>query len=144
MVADRETNRTAHMSRADLSIRIDLPNGSRLGPGKVALLEAVQRNRSISAAARDLDMSYRRAWLLIDDVNRAFGETAVETFPGRSQGAGAALTPFGARLVAAFRAAERRCRRAADAALADITKVSNPHYAPNVITRSPRKAVRGA
>ena len=61
------------MAGAKISIRIDLPNGSRLGPGKIALLDAVRAKQSISAAARDLDMSYRRAWLLIDDLNRAFG-----------------------------------------------------------------------
>ena len=76
-----------------LSLRIDLPNGSRVGPGKVSLLEAIARCASISAAAREQGLSYRRAWLLIDDMNRAFRETVVETYPGRSQGKGAALTP---------------------------------------------------
>jgi molybdate transport system regulatory protein len=132
------------MPAAALSIRIDLPNGSRLGPGKVALLEAVHRHRSISAAARDLDMSYRRAWLLIDDVNRAFSVTIIETFPGRSQGAGAALTPSGERLVAVYRAAEERCRKAAHAALIEISQSSDPQYQPNGITRSPKKDAAGA
>jgi molybdate transport system regulatory protein len=132
------------MPAASMSLRIDLPNGSRLGPGKVVLLEAVHRHRSISAAARDIDMSYRRAWLLIDDVNRAFCEPVVETFPGRSQGAGAALTPFGERLVAVYRAAEQRCRTAAGAALLEFAQSSNPHYEANEITRSPKKDERGA
>jgi molybdate transport system regulatory protein len=125
----------------NMSIRINLPNGSRLGPGKVALLEAVQRHRSISAAAREIDMSYRRAWLLIDDMNRAFTETIVETFPGRSQGAGAAVTPFGERLIATYRAAERRCKKAADAALQDIAGSSNPQYDASVLTRPSKKAI---
>lgn len=123
-----------------LSIRIDLSNGSRLGPGKVALLETVHRRRSISAAARDLGMSYRRAWILIDDLNRAYREPVVETFPGRSQGAGAALTPFGERLVAVYRAAERNCREASEAALVEISQAANPHYAANAVTRFARKS----
>jgi molybdate transport system regulatory protein len=123
-----------------MSIRIDLPNGSRLGPGKVALLEAVHRHRSISAAARDIDMSYRRAWSLIGDMNRAFSETVVETFPGRSQGAGAAVTPFGERLVATYRTAERRCQKSAYAALQKIAQSSNPHYDASEITRHPKRS----
>ncbi|MFN8722426.1 MAG: winged helix-turn-helix domain-containing protein, partial [Rhodospirillales bacterium] len=64
-----------------LSLRIDFPDGVRLGPGKVALLEAIGRTRSISAAGRSLGMSYRRAWLLVDAVNRAFEEPVVVTRP---------------------------------------------------------------
>lgn len=91
---------------SQLSLRIDLPNGSRLGPGKVKLLEAIDRCASISAAAREQGLSYRRAWLLIDDMNRAFREQVVETYPGRSQGKGAALTGFGKRLITLYRGAE--------------------------------------
>ena len=104
------------MTTSRLSLRIELPNGSRLGPGRVALLESNGQRRSIAAAAaRDHEMSYRRAWLLVDDLNRAFAEPVVETFPGRSQGAGAALTTFGERLVALFRATERRAAKASAA-----------------------------
>ena len=137
--------RAIQMTEAAVSIRFNLPNGARLGPGKVALLESVHRHRSISAAARDLDMSYRRAWGLIADLNRTFSETVVETFPGRSQGAGAALTPFGERVVALYRTAERRCRKAAGEALLEITQSSNPRYEAIEITRSQKKkAGRGA
>lgn len=124
---------------ARLSIRVELPNGSRLGPGKVALLESIGQRRSIAAAARDHDMSYRRAWLLVDDLNRAFSEPVVETFPGRSQGAGAALTAFGTRLVALFRATERRCLKAASPSLREIAEASNSNYASGELTRTGRK-----
>jgi molybdate transport system regulatory protein len=127
------------MSNAKLSFRLELPNGSRLGPGKVALLESIGVRRSIAAAARDHEMSYRRAWLLIDDLNRAFSEPVVETFPGRSQGAGAALTPFGTRLVALFRATERRCMKAAAPSLREIGDAANPDYAAGELTRGGRK-----
>jgi molybdate transport system regulatory protein len=123
-----------------LSIRIELPNGSRLGPGKVALLESIGQRRSIAAAARDHDMSYRRAWLLIDDLNRAFSEPVVETFPGRSQGAGAALTAFGTRLVALFRATERRCFKAAAPSLREIAEASHAGYAAGELKRTVRKS----
>jgi molybdate transport system regulatory protein len=127
------------MTSSSLSLRIELPNGSRLGPGKVALLESIGQRRSIAAAARDHDMSYRRAWLLVDDMNRAFGEPVVETFPGRSQGAGASLTTFGTRLVAIFRATERRCAKAAAPSLREIAEASNPHYGSGELTRSGKK-----
>lgn len=128
------------MTAPRLSLRIDLPNGSRLGPGKIALLEAVQRRRSISAAARDLDMSYRRAWLLIDDVNRAFSDTAVATFPGRSQGSGAELTPFGERLIAMYRTAERRCIKAASGSIEEIVAASDATYEREGTTRTAKKS----
>jgi len=105
-----------------LSLRIDLPNGSRLGPGKVNLLEAVNRCASISAAARDQGLSYRRAWLLIDDMNRAFREPVVDTYPGRSQGKGATLTAFGKRLIALYRDAEAAT---ADAIACQVTQLES-------------------
>lgn len=108
-----------------LSLRIDFPDGVRLGPGKVALLEAIGRTRSISAAGRSLDMSYRRAWLLVDAVNRAFEEPAVVTHPGRRDG-GAELTPFGARLVALYRTVERRAAEASAPALAELAAARVP------------------
>ena len=58
------------MAGPRLSIRIDLASGSRIGPGKIALLEAIRTNGSISASARSLGMSYRRAWLLVEEVNQ--------------------------------------------------------------------------
>jgi molybdate transport system regulatory protein len=59
------------MADTRLSIRLDLTSGDRIGPGKIALLEAIQATGSISAAARRLGMSYRRAWLLVDQINQA-------------------------------------------------------------------------
>jgi molybdate transport system regulatory protein len=78
----------------------------RLGPGKVDLLEAIDRNGSISAAGRDLGMSYRRAWLLIDQVNN------VVASPGGAHGGGAQLTNFGRALIAAYQRIEERTRLA--------------------------------
>jgi len=133
------------MSSPRLSLRIELPNGSRLGPGKIALLVSLRKHRSIAAAARDHEMSYRRAWLLVDDLNRAFAEPVVETFPGRSHGAGAVVTPFGERLIALYQATERRALRAAEGTLAELSNACNKRYASSAAIRTPRKSdVRGA
>ncbi len=127
------------MSRTRLSLRIDLANGSRVGPGKVALLEAVRTYASISAAARAEGMSYRRAWLLIDDMNRAFKTAVVETFPGRSQGSGARLTEFGEHLITLYKDAETRARSAIAKQIAAIEGESTKSYEnPRVSTHRRR------
>jgi molybdate transport system regulatory protein len=83
-----------------------------IGPGKVRLLEAVDREKSISAAARSLGMSYRRAWLLVDAMNRTLRKPVVETAIGGRVGGGARLTSFGCEVIAAYRGLERRAREA--------------------------------
>lgn len=117
------------LATSQVSLRLHFRNGQRLGPGKIELLESIARARSISGAARAIGMSYRQAWLLVDDMNRLFAEPVVKSCPGRSQGAGGSeLTAFGERVIALFRAAERRSAVAValqlqelDAALAPIT-----------------------
>ena len=94
------------MAGTRLSIRIDLASGDRIGPGKIALLEAIRTTGSISAAARRLDMSYRRAWLLVEQINEPLQEPAVTAAPGGRRGGGAALTPVGARVVELYRSIE--------------------------------------
>ena len=95
-----------------LFLRIYFTNDAWLGPGKVELLEAIRDRRSISAAARTMSMSYRRAWLLIDGVNRLFGERAVETKLGGPHGGSATVTPLGLEIIKRYRAMERAARRA--------------------------------
>ena len=97
---------------AAVSLRVDLPTG-RIGPGKVALLEAIEREGSISAAGRALGMSYRRAWLLVDEVNRVLGAQAVAAATGGRGGGGASLTDAGRDLVRDYRAMERAAHAAA-------------------------------
>ena len=79
-----------------LSIRIDFDDEGRLGPGKVALLEQIDREGSISAAGRAMNMSYKRAWELVAEINRTFEEPLVTAQTGGQAGGGAALTPRGA------------------------------------------------
>ena len=73
-------------------LRVDLAPKGRIGPGKIALLEQIDLTGSISAAGRALGMSYRRAWLLVDELNRLFAAPVVTTQMGGSHGGGAALT----------------------------------------------------
>jgi molybdate transport system regulatory protein len=96
-----------------LSIRVDLAPGASFGPGKARLLELIAETGSISAAARAMGMSYRRAWLLIDDLKTVFGEAVVETAAGGRQGGGARLSARGASVLAAFRRMERAAEEAA-------------------------------
>ena len=70
------------MAGPRLSIRIDLASGDRIGPGKIALLEAIRSTGSISAGARALGMSYRRAWLLVEEINHALRKPAVTAETG--------------------------------------------------------------
>ena len=90
-----------------LSVRIDLDHEDRIGPGKILLLENIREFGSISAAGRAMDMSYKRAWDLVDEINRICRQPAVERQAGGKNGGGAALTPFGISLVARYRKIER-------------------------------------
>lgn len=96
-----------------LSLRLDFDDGRRLGPGKVALLEAIRRTGSISAAGREFGMAYRRAWLLTDELNHMFSAPLVETRGGGRNGGGASLTGLGEEVVALYRAAESKFRKSA-------------------------------
>jgi molybdate transport system regulatory protein len=89
-----------------LNIRIDLANGLRIGPGKVAVLEEIARSGSISAAGRALRMSYRRTWELVEDLNTGLGAPVVETAAGGSGGGGTVLTPAGKAIIERYRAIE--------------------------------------
>ncbi|MCA3222474.1 MAG: LysR family transcriptional regulator [Burkholderiales bacterium] len=108
-----------------LSIRIDYPAG-RLGPGKQELLEHIARHGSIAAAARAMDMSYKRAWELVDTLNHMFREPVVSSQPGRNTAGATAITPFGRQVVAQYRAAEGRAAAAAAAALAELSAAARP------------------
>src|SRR3954470_10257235 len=113
-----------------LSIRIDFDDEGRLGPGKVALLERIQSECSISAAGRAMSMSYKRAWELVSEINRSFDEPLVTAQTGGRAGGGAALTPRGQELVRHYRAIERKALSATAAHLKALQAIS----------RSPRRA----
>jgi molybdate transport system regulatory protein len=96
-------------------IRVDLAPGCSVGPGKVSLLEAIEREGSLSVAAKSIGLSYRRAWNLLADLNGSFANPVVATAVGGVSGGGATVTDFGRSLIAAFRALERGAVRMAAA-----------------------------
>jgi len=100
-------------TRAAFRLRITRGEDIAVGPGKVDLLEAIDATGSISAAARSLGMSYRRAWLLIDTMNRCFRQPVVDAEAGGPRGGGASLTPTGERLVLHYRHAQRLATQSA-------------------------------
>jgi molybdate transport system regulatory protein len=101
------------LSRPSLSIRIDLDGEGRIGPGKIRLLENIRAFGSISAAGRAMNMSYKRAWDLVDEINHICRRVAVERQAGGKNGGGAMVTPFGLSLVARYRKIERSVASAA-------------------------------
>ena len=99
-------------SLPSLSVRIDIDAGGRIGPGKIQLLETIHRSGSISAAGRAMEMSYKRAWDLVDEINRICRQAAVEGADHDFKPEGV-LTPFGLSLVARYRKIERTAASAA-------------------------------
>ena len=109
------------MTEAALWLRIDFADG-RVGPGKITLLEAIAEAGSISAAARSLGMSYRRAWELVAELNQTFSSPVVERITGGAGGGGAKLTLLGEALVLGFRDIEAAASRAAAQHLRRLAK----------------------
>ncbi len=105
------------------SIRILFGAASSLGPGKIALLEAIVRCGSISASAREMGMSYRRAWLLVEAMNQAFKQPAVMAATGGKRGGGAEVTPFGQDLLARYRKIEAKAAAAVSRDLQALNKL---------------------
>jgi len=93
-------------AKARLRVRVQFGEGFAIGPGKADLLQAVAQTGSISAAAREMKMSYRRAWLLIDAMNQCFREPVVDTATGGKGGGGAQITSFGRIVLKDFRVME--------------------------------------
>jgi molybdate transport system regulatory protein len=98
--------------QARLTLRVEFADDTRIGPGKIRLLELVRETGSIAAAGRAMHMSYRRAWLLVDSLNRSFRKPVVETQPGGRRGGGARLTSMGQTLVKEYRAMEQEAAQA--------------------------------
>jgi molybdate transport system regulatory protein len=104
------------MARLKLKLQLYCGDEIAMGPGKADLLEAIARTGSISAAGRALGMSYRRAWLLVDTMNRCFNSPLVETRPGGGQAAGARLTAEGEAALAAYRGLSEQVERSVSGA----------------------------
>ena len=129
-MAETEANRAGQKAPRkarpgnQLSIRLDLESGARIGPGKVAVLEEIARSGSISAAGRTLHISYRRTWELVEELNRSLGGPVVRTAAGGSGGGGASLTELGEAVVSRYRAIEVDCATAAKKHLAALSRAA--------------------
>lgn len=106
-----------------LKIRIKLCSFAALGPGKADLLAAIGRLGSITAAAKDQGMSYRRAWLLVDEMNRAFQEPVVAASFGGAKGGGASLTQTGLAVIDIYRRVEAKAEAAIESELESLERL---------------------
>jgi molybdate transport system regulatory protein len=95
-----------------LTLRVMGKRAPAMGPGKAELIERIAQTGSISAAARAMGMSYRRAWQLVEALNRDYRERLIDTSTGGKRGGGARVTPFGEEIVARFRAMEDKASAA--------------------------------
>ncbi|WP_229413475.1 winged helix-turn-helix domain-containing protein [Massilia violaceinigra] len=124
---DRNDDRAGRMG-AGIDVKVRLLQGGEIamGPGKADLLDAIERTGSISAAARAMGMSYRRAWLLVDVMNRSFGAPLVRSAAGGSQGGGASVTETGLEVLTHYRAMQAAASVAAGQYAAALTKLLRP------------------
>ncbi|HEX5864122.1 MAG TPA: winged helix-turn-helix domain-containing protein [Casimicrobiaceae bacterium] len=112
--------------RVQFRLRITRGDDIAVGPGKVHLLEAIASTGSITAAARQLGMSYRRAWLLVDTMNRCFESPVVAAEAGGKRGGGTRLTATGRRAIAHYRRIEKLATRASAAELRRLLRLMRP------------------
>jgi molybdate transport system regulatory protein len=124
-------------------VRVDFGPRSALGPGKIALLEAIDRSGSLSQAAIQLGMSYRRAWGLLRDLNREFDEPLATASVGGAHGGGAQLTPVATRVIAAYRAVERAAARSAHEHFSALLGGTAKRSSDPVLRRAVKKSRRG-
>jgi molybdate transport system regulatory protein len=110
------------MARSSIRFRVDFEGRCSVGFGKIALLEGIARTGSVSQAAREMDMSYRRAWFLVDSLNQGFDQPAVTANIGGIGGGGASVTPFGHQIIRVFRALETKLIAATKAHMRDIAR----------------------
>ena len=111
----------------DLAVRfrLDFGSGCSIGIGKIELLEGISRSGSLSEAARQMRMSYRRAWLLLADLNASFNQSVARASTGGRGGGGAVLTPFGELLIAGYRKMETGLHPLAEACFRDLSRRAN-------------------
>lgn len=103
-----------------LRARVMAGDAIAIGPGKIDLLEAIDATKSISAAAKSMGMSYRRAWLLVDEINHALSTPAVVTVTGGARGGGSDLTATGHRVVTLYRRIEQHAMKACQADIGEL------------------------
>ena len=127
MLKEKESNKTllatldSNKVVAQFRLRIKYGEEIAIGPGKIAILEAIAETGSISAAGRKLGMSYRRAWLLVDQMNQYFKDPVVHAATGGLQGGGTALTPTGTEVIRLYRTIEQQSQTHSASLLTALT-----------------------
>jgi molybdate transport system regulatory protein len=116
-------------SAPNIRFRIDFSENLNLGPGKIALLEAIEAHGSLVGAAASLGMSYRRAWLLLESLNKTFKEPVAHSSAGGNSGGGSSITEFGRLLIKRYRDLEN--------VISDIGKRHLKEILPHVVRNSP-------
>ena len=116
--------------------RVDFGNRSSVGIGKIELLEGIERTGSLSQAAREMHMSYRRAWLLLEDLNTSFDHRVARASVGGRGGGGVVLTEFGSSLVAGYRRLDSSLRPLADACMKNVGR--------HIKAGAPKRTIRSA
>lgn len=109
-------------------LRILLGRSIAIGPGKATLLGLIDDTGSISAAAREMGMSYRRAWTLVETMNTAFREPLVAAATGGKGGGGASVTPFGHEVLRRYRAMEEKAAASVTVEMDAFTEMLDPGY----------------
>ena len=117
---------------SELRITIVFPSGARIGPGKAALLQSIKDTGSISAAARDMGMSYKRAWVLLESINQAFKKPVVRAATGGAGGGGAMLTTFGMDLLERYRRIQRQASSTVETDLKALARQARREVGPKV------------
>ena len=117
---------TSDDSTPRLWIKIYFGDRGQVGPGKIRLLQGIAEHHSIAAAARAMEMSYRRAWLLVDQMNQTFGRPVVETRTGGSSRGGAELTALGEEIVSRYLALLEQAQSRGEDQLADLAALIRP------------------
>jgi molybdate transport system regulatory protein len=110
-------------TEARFRLRVTRGDEIAVGPGKIALLEAIREHGSITQAAKEIGMSYRRAWMLLDELNRSLRKPATASAQGGTHGGGSLLTAEGEALIALYRDIERRAEQACSTQLASLLKL---------------------
>jgi molybdate transport system regulatory protein len=123
-----------------LTVRIDFEGAKSFGPGKARLLELIERQGSIRAAAAAMNMSYRHAWLLLQAVEGTFGAPVITTATGGAHGGGAKLTALGKAIVTRYRAIEAQAIRATAGDMAELTEAAR---SPSEDNRASKRRERG-
>jgi molybdate transport system regulatory protein len=131
------------MTRPVVRLRIDFAPGRALGPGKVGLLAAIAQTGSLSSAAAELGMSYKRAWVLLQSVNQLFNTPLAVMSKGGRGGGGAIVTDRGREVIDAFRTAERKSTLAAERAFGGLLAKVSRARRKTVVRRLRPRATTG-